>query len=81
MQSIYRDDEANLILEGNSTVFTDLQGNRHETIVITKITWKDLECELALSVETNVFPAELGMEGIGTQILLDLIYAESGGRS
>ena len=75
MQSTFHNDDMKLTLEHNSAWLHLPDAEPVLVITVTKIVWRDVERSASLTVETNVFDANLGIENIVEQILSDLQYA------
>lgn len=75
MQSTFHNDDMKLTLEHNSAWLHLPDAEPVLVITVTKIVWRDVERSVYLAVETNVFPADLGIDNIADEIFSDLVYA------
>ena len=75
MQSTFHNDDMKLTLEYNSTWLHLPDEEPVLVIAVTKIVWRGVEHPVSLTVETNVFDANLGIAAIAKEILSDLEYA------
>lgn len=75
MQSTFHNDDMKLTLEHNSAWLRLPDAEPVLVITVTKIVWRGVERPVSLAVETNVFPAKLGIEAIAEEIMSDLVYA------
>lgn len=75
MQSTHINDDMDLSLEYNHAWLQLPNADPVVVIAVTKIVWRGVEHSLLLAVETNVFPADVGIEVIAEEIFSDLKYA------
>ena len=74
MQSIFDNEDMKLTLEYNRAWLHLPDAESLLVITVTKIVWRGVERSIPLTVETNVFDNNLGIEHIAKKILADLKY-------